>query len=81
MDIVSNLKLDNPIRFSQSFNRQNLHYYVYPKTKNVMIDIITFIQGRYSGKSGIIYCTSKRECETMSSKLNVCFARVISRPD
>lgn len=68
-DIVHNLKIPNSIKFSQSFNRPNLRYQLLRKSKSVELDIVSFINSYYAGQSGIIYCVSKKDCETMASNL------------
>lgn len=68
-DVIHNLKIPNCIKFSQSFNRPNLRYQLLPKTKNIDLDIVSFINTRHSGQSGIMYCVSKKDCELMASKL------------
>ncbi|WUR04484.1 Bloom syndrome protein (BLM) [Vairimorpha necatrix] len=70
LDILTNLQITNAEIFKQSFNRENLKYFVKLKTKTVEIDIVTFIISHYKNECGIIYCTSKKECEMISEKLN-----------
>lgn len=67
-DIKKNLEIQNACDFKSSFNRPNLYYAVNPKTKNVDGDIIRFIKAN-SGKSGIIYCLSRRKVEELSEVL------------
>lgn len=68
-DIIHNLKITSCLRFTQSFNRPNLRYKLIPKTKNCILDIVSFINTRYAGQSGIIYCFSKADCEKMTAQL------------
>lgn len=68
-DIIHNLKIDNCIQFSQSFNRPNLRYAILPKNKQTELEIVSFITTRHAGQSGIIYCLSKKDCEAMATKL------------
>lgn len=70
LDIVQNLKIDDAEIFLTSFNRPNLYYEVRYKTQNTFTDIITFIKG-HMGKSGIIYCLSRRKVEEIAELLNV----------
>jgi ATP-dependent DNA helicase RecQ len=56
--------------FKASFNRPNLYYEVRPKTKNVVKDIIKFIKSN-SGKSGIVYCLSRKKVEEIAETLVV----------
>ncbi|TBU02131.1 ATP-dependent DNA helicase [Hamiltosporidium magnivora] len=69
-DIIKSLDLKNCNTFRMSFNRKNLRYYVHKKTKTVDIDIVSFINTYFPDSCGIIYCTSKKECEMMSERLN-----------
>ena len=59
-DIKKNLGIPDAHDFKSSFNRPNLYYEVRPKTKNVDRDIIRFIKAN-AGKSGIIYCLSRKK--------------------
>jgi ATP-dependent DNA helicase RecQ len=56
--------------FKASFNRPNLYYEVRPKTKNIETDIIKFIK-QNKGKSGIIYCLSRKKVEEIAQVLQV----------
>ncbi|MCM1067633.1 MAG: DNA helicase RecQ [Muribaculaceae bacterium] len=70
-DIRKNLAMaDDAAVFKSSFNRENLYYEIRPKTNNVDRDIIRFIKQR-SGKSGIIYCLSRRKVEELAELLRV----------
>ena len=69
-DIVKNLGMPNAEIFKASFNRPNLFYEVRPKTKNVDADIIRFIK-QNEGKSGIVYCLSRKRVEELSQVLQV----------
>lgn len=69
-DIQKNLGMTDAHVFKASFNRPNLYYEVRPKTKNIDRDIIKFIRAN-SGKSGIIYCLSRRKVETLAELLQV----------
>ena len=67
-DIKKNLGMTNAQEFCSSFNRPNLYYEVRPKTKNVDSDIVRFIKGQ-EGKSGIIYCLSRKKVEELAEVL------------
>ena len=67
-DIKKNLGIVDAKEFKSSFNRPNLYYEVRPKTKNVDKDIIKFIK-RNAGKSGIIYCLSRKKVEELAAVL------------
>lgn len=69
-DIQKNLGMTNATVFKSSFNRPNLYYEVRPKTKNVDKDIIKFIKSQ-EGKSGIIYCLSRKKVEELAETLKV----------
>lgn len=67
-DIKKNLGILNAQDFKSSFNRQNLYYEVRQKTANVDKDIIKFIK-QNPGKSGIIYCLSRKKVEDLAEVL------------
>ncbi|XP_077934979.1 recQ-like DNA helicase BLM isoform X3 [Halichoerus grypus] len=69
-DILTQLKILQPQVFSMSFNRHNLKYYVLPKKpKKVAFDCLEWIRKHHPCDSGIIYCLSRRECDTMADTL------------
>ena len=67
-DIKKNLGMTEAKEFKSSFNRPNLYYEVRPKTKDVDKDIIKFIK-QHPGKSGIIYCLSRKKVEELAAIL------------
>ena len=67
-DIQKNLGMTDAAVFKSSFNRVNLYYEVRPKTNNVDRDIIKFIKAN-EGKSGIIYCLSRKKVEEFADIL------------
>ncbi|MDT0686824.1 DNA helicase RecQ [Autumnicola psychrophila] len=69
-DILKNLGITDAKTFKASFNRPNLYYEVRPKTKNVDADIIRFVK-QNEGKSGIIYCLSRKKVEELAQTLQV----------
>jgi ATP-dependent DNA helicase RecQ len=69
-DIQKNLAMNNASVFKVSFNRPNLYYEVKPKTKNIDRDIIKFIKAN-PGKSGIIYCMSRKKVEELAEFLQI----------
>ena len=69
-DILKTLGITDANRFKASFNRANLFYEVRPKTKEVDKDIIRFVKQRI-GKSGIIYCLSRKKVEEVAQILQV----------
>ena len=69
-DILKTLGITDANTFKASFNRPNLFYEVRPKTKEVEKNIIRFIK-QHMGKSGIIYCLSRKKVEEISQVLQV----------
>lgn len=69
-DILKNLDMSDAKTFKASFNRPNLFYEVRTKTKNIEADIIRFIK-QNKGKSGIIYCLSRKKVEAIAEVLQV----------
>jgi len=69
-DILKNLDMSDANTFKASFNRPNLYYEVRTKTKNIESDIIRFIK-QHKGKSGIIYCLSRKKVELIAEVLQV----------
>ena len=69
MDIIDCMQMKNCKEFAQSFNRSNLTYEIVPKTKQVVQDIVDFVNKYYKNASGIVYCLSRKSCEQMSSDL------------
>lgn len=57
------------VMFKQSFNRSNLYYEVRKKTKNVTEEMAMEIQKHHRSQSGIIYCLSQKDCETIADEL------------
>lgn len=69
-DIQKNLGMLNANVFKSSFNRENLFYEIRPKTSNTDKEIIRFIKSM-PGKSGIIYCLSRKKVEELAEMLIV----------
>ena len=67
-DIKKNLGILDATEFKSSFNRPNLYYEVRPKTKDIDKDIVRFIK-QHPGKSGIIYCLSRKKVEDLADVL------------
>ena len=68
-DIQKNLNMLDATLFKSSFNRDNLYYEIRPK-KEVEREIIRYIRAR-AGKSGIIYCLSRKKVEELAELLQV----------
>lgn len=69
-DVIKNLGITGANTFKASFNRPNLYYEVRPKNKSVDADIIRFIK-QNQGKSGIVYCLSRKRVEELAQVLQV----------
>jgi len=69
-DIMKNLGISNANTFKASFNRPNLYYEIRPKTSQVDGDIIRFVK-QNEGKSGIVYCLSRKRVEELAQTLQV----------
>ncbi|XP_029910141.1 Bloom syndrome protein homolog isoform X2 [Myripristis murdjan] len=69
-DILHQLQMTRPQVFTMSFNRTNLKYAVLPKKpKKVDEDCINWIKKHYPRDSGIVYCLSRNDCDTMAESL------------
>ena len=69
-DILKNLKITDAKVFKSTFNRPNLYYEVRSKTDQVESDIIKFVKNN-NGKSGIVYCLSRKRVEQLAKMLQV----------
>lgn len=71
MDTIHNLSIDGCHTFTQSFNRPNLSYDVRVKSgaKSTMDQIAAIIKTSHPGQSGIVYCLSRANCESLAEKL------------
>jgi ATP-dependent DNA helicase RecQ len=68
-DIQKNLQMNNATVFKSSFNRSNLFYEVRAK-RNVIKEIVKFVK-QNTGKSGIVYCLSRKKVEEVAEVLNL----------
>ncbi len=68
-DIMKNLQMQDATLYKSSFNRPNLYYDIRPK-KQVVKEIIKYIKANH-GKSGIIYCLSRKKVEEIAENLNL----------
>ena len=68
MDIKKSLGIMNAHEFKSSFNRPNLYYEVRQKTKDIDKQIIKFVK-QHPGKSGIVYCISRKKVEELAAVL------------
>ncbi len=69
-DILKTLEINDATVFKSSFDRPNLYYEVRPKTKDVIKDVIKYIKTQ-PGKSGIVYCLSRKKVEEIAETLTV----------
>lgn len=69
-DIAKNLRMEESALFKSSFNRKNLYYEVRPKLGDVNKQLIKYIKNN-KGKSGIIYCLSRKTVEEVANLLSV----------
>ncbi len=69
-DIQKNLGMLDAVVYKSSFNRSNLYYEVRPKTDEVDKEIIKYIRSQ-AGKSGIVYCLSRKKVEEFAETLQV----------
>lgn len=68
-DIQKNLQMNHATLFKSSFNRSNLYYEVRPK-RNVMKEIVRYAKNN-TGKSGIVYCLSRKKVEEVAETLRL----------
>ena len=71
VDVMHNLQIERCEVFTQSFNRPNLYYEIRSKGKNAALvqDIAATIKAKYVKQSGIVYCLSRKTCETVAGDL------------
>ena len=69
-DIQKTLGMTNASVFKSSFNRPNLYYEVRPKNNNIDKELIKFVKSQ-AGKSGIIYCLSRKKVEEITEALQL----------
>ena len=69
-DILDQLHLNKPRQFIASFNRANLNYSVLPKNRDSFKVLVELLQ-KHKGESSIIYCTSRKETESLAAQLRV----------
>ncbi|RUS80873.1 hypothetical protein EGW08_011344, partial [Elysia chlorotica] len=69
-DIIHQLSMTSPKWFMQSFNRHNLKYTVHSKKpSSTTNDIIEIIKTKFKQESGIVYCLSRKECDSVAKEL------------
>jgi bloom syndrome protein len=74
-DIIHQLKLQEPVRLVQSFNRSNLRYTIREKKGSPSKQITEDLKTRYHNQCGVIYCRTKKACEDLSAELQSCGIR------
>ena len=67
-DAIRALKMRNEYRYRSSFNRQNLHYEV-RKKDGKLVDVVASYIASKPQESGVIYCLSRKNCETLAEQL------------
>jgi bloom syndrome protein len=79
-DISSKLAMRRDFfTFKSSFNRPNLRYTILKKTKTSLGEIAEYIKTKQAGKSGIIYCLSRKNCEQVSDELKKALPHMASK--
>ena len=68
-DVITTLNMREPAVFKSSFNRPNLFFEVRNKTKNAVDQMHKIIMQNYPNDSGLIYCSTKKDCEKVVNKL------------
>ena len=76
-DILKNLKMKNSKIFKASFNRPNLFYEVRQKDENINLEIVKYAKSN-KGKSGIIYCLSRKKVEELTEILTINDIKAVS---
>lgn len=78
-DVIHQLKIEKCKWFLSSFNRPNLKYIITQKTgAKTLTDIISLIKSKFAKSSGIIYCLSRKDCDTTAEKLQMANIRAVS---
>ncbi|CAB3396740.1 unnamed protein product [Caenorhabditis bovis] len=68
-DARNHLGMENSKLFISSFVRDNLKYDLIPKASRSLVNVVEKMKQLYPGKSGIIYCLSRKECESVQLML------------
>ena len=68
-DVINQLGMKNTVFFRSSYNRKNLYIEIRKKCKGYINDIAKFIKEKYPNDSGLIYCSTKKNCEDISKEL------------
>ena len=68
-DVINQLGMKDPVIVKSSYNRTNLYIEIKQKTKGYIAEIAEFIKEKYPHDSGLIYCSTKKNCETMAKEL------------
>ena len=68
-DVINQLGMKDTVFFRSSYNRKNLYIEIRKKTKGFIEEIANFIKEEYPNDSGLIYCSTKKNCELMAKEL------------
>ena len=68
-DIINQLNMKKTLFFRSSYNRSNLYIEIKQKSKNINTEIANFIKKEYPKSCGLIYCSSRANCENLSNDL------------
>ena len=68
-DVINQLGMKNTVFFRSSYNRKNLYIEIRKKTKDYINEIAKIIKEDYNHESGLIYCSTKKNCESMAKEL------------
>ena len=68
-DVINQLGMKDPVIVKSSYNRTNLYIEIRQKTKGYIEEIADFIKEKFPHDSGLIYCSTKKNCESMAKEL------------
>jgi len=68
-DVINQLGMKDPVIVKSSYNRTNLYIEIRQKTKGYIAEIAEFIKEKFPNDSGLIYCSTKKNCEMMAKEL------------
>ena len=68
-DVINQLGMKDTVFFKSSYNRKNLYIEIRKKTKGFISEIASYIKEKHPRETGLIYCTTKKNCETIAKEL------------